>query len=144
EVYDFIELAATVEAPDAGNPFLDAALEGSFGKAGEARRLEVEGFCDSPDGAVFRIRFMPSSPGDYSYALAYRQGGFEAKAEGSFRAAAGRRRGPVRVDSQYPGHLIWEGTGEHYFMNGTTAFWLMGWREDRIIDDAIERLHRLK
>src|SRR5205085_10728633 len=38
----------------------------------------------------------------------------------------------------------WESTGEHYFFNGTTAFWLMGWREERVINSCIERLQRLK
>jgi hypothetical protein len=48
------------------------------------------------------------------------------------------------VDPQYPWHFIWEGTREHYFFNGTTAFWPMGWREERFIYSAIERLHGLK
>jgi hypothetical protein len=48
------------------------------------------------------------------------------------------------VDPEYPWHFIWEGTGEHYFFNGTTAFWLMGWREERIINYCIERLAKLK
>src|SRR5438309_687398 len=52
-----------------------------------------------------------------------------------------------RADSalhQSPWHFIWEGTGEHYFFNGTTAYWLMGWKDERIIDYSLERLHRLK
>src|SRR5260370_34484028 len=55
-----------------------------------------------------------------------------------------QRKGPVRVDPKYPWHFIWQGTGGHYFFNGTTAFWLMGWREDRVINRSIERLHLLK
>jgi hypothetical protein len=104
----------------------------------------VDGFCDAPDGGTFRIRFMPSSPGEYDYALIYRQGEFQAKEEGKLEALAGRRRGPVRVDPRNPWHFIWEGTGEHYFFNGTTAFWLVGWRDERIIRNAIDRLHQLK
>ena len=52
--------------------------------------------------------------------------------------------GPIRVDPKFPWHFIWEGTGEHYFLHGTTAFYLPGWRDERIIFNAIERLHRLK
>ena len=52
--------------------------------------------------------------------------------------------GPIRVDPEYPWHFLWEGTGEHYFFNGTTAFWLMGWRDERFITGSIERLHELK
>lgn len=74
EAYDLVEVAADVERPDAPNPFTDAALSGTFVKAGGTERYEVAGFCDSADGSVFRIRFMPSSPGDYTYVLTYRQG----------------------------------------------------------------------
>src|SRR5947207_5227913 len=73
EAYDFLEVTATVASPDARNPFTDATLTGSFGKAGAAERTNVEGFCDSGDGTAFRIRFMPSSAGDYTYSIVYRQ-----------------------------------------------------------------------
>ena len=144
EAYDFVEVTANVERPDAPNPFTDVTLRGTFGRAGGSERQEVAGFCDSADGSVFRIRFMPSSPGDYSYSLTYRQGGFETTQAGGFRAADGHRRGPVRVDPKYPWHFIWEGTGEHYFFNGTTAYFLLGWNDERIIQYSVERLHRLK
>jgi hypothetical protein len=144
EAYDFVEVTAKVEGPDASNPFTDAILRGSFGKAGGSERTAVDGFCDSADGSVFRIRFMPSSPGSYMYSIAYRQGSFETTHVGTFQASDGHRRGPVRVDPKYPWHFIWEGPGEHYFFNGTTAFFLMGWREDRVINYIIERLHGLK
>ena len=138
EAYDFVEATLNVTAPDAANPFTDVAVSGSFGKTA------VEGFCDSADGSVYRIRFMPSAPGDYAYTVTFRQGAFEKTFHGSFHATAGHRRGPVRVDAQYPWHFVWEGTGEHYFFNGTTAFWMMGWRDDRVIDYSIERLHKMK
>ena len=77
EAYDFVEITALITSPDAPNPFTGATLTGSFAKAGASQRWNVEGFCDSTDGSMFRIRFMPSSPGDYSYSIAYRQGGFE-------------------------------------------------------------------
>ena len=56
DAYDFVEVTVNVASPDAGNPFLDVSLKGSFAKAG-GTQTEVEGFCDSPDGSVFRIRF---------------------------------------------------------------------------------------
>ena len=143
EAYDFAEIAIHVEGADAANPFTDVTVRGAFGKSG-AQRLDVDGFCDSADGSLFRIRFMPSSPGDYAYSVTYRQGGFEKTETGTFRAAGGHRRGPIRVDPQYPWHFIWEGTGEHYYFNGTTAFWLLGWREDHVIDYTIDRLRDLK
>ena len=144
EAYDFVEITMHVSSPDAQNPFLDVGVEGQFGKAGSGQQLKVSGFCDSTDGSVFRIRFMPATPGDYTYSLVYRQGSFEKTHAGAFRATDGHRRGPIRVDPQYPWHFVWEGTGEHYFFNGTTAFWLVGWGDDRNIDYSIERLHNLK
>ncbi len=144
DAYDFVEVTLNVEGPDATNPFTDATLRGSFGKVNGTDRTAVEGFCDSADGGVFRIRFMPSSPGDYTYSIAYRQGSFETNSTGTFKASEGHRRGPIRVDPKYPWHFIWEGTGEHYFFNGTTAFWLEGWKEDRVINYCIERLIGLK
>jgi len=144
DAYDFVEVTINVTSPDAKNPFTDAAVEAQFGRSGESKRLSVNGFCDSADGSVFRARFMPWAPGDYSYSVTYRQGAFTKADSGKFHAVAGHRRGPVRVDPQYPWHFIWEGTGEHYFFNGTTAFWLMGWHEDRVIQYIIDRLHGMK
>jgi len=144
EAYDYVEVIARVDKPDVRNPFLDATVTGSFSKADGTDRKSVEGFCDSTDGSVFRIRFMPASPGDYTYSATYRQGATEATHTGAFKASVSRRKGPVRVDPEYPWHFIWETTGEHYFFNGTTAFWLMGWRDERIINNCIDRLRQLK
>ena len=142
--YDFVEVTLRVNAPDVANPFTDATVTGWFGAAGGSARMNVDGFCDSADGTLFKIRFMPSKPGDYSYRVNYAEKGFEKSYEGTFRATDGGRRGPIRVDPAYPWHFIWEGTGEHYFFNGTTAYWLMGWRDERVIRSSVERLHRLK
>ena len=78
EAYDFVEVTADIAAPDVRNPFTGATLAGSFGKSGATETNKVVvGLCDSTDGSVFRIRFMPSSPGDYRYSLVYRQGELE-------------------------------------------------------------------
>jgi Protein of unknown function (DUF4038)/Domain of unknown function (DUF5060) len=143
-VYDFIEVSIHVTGTYAANPFTETEVSGRFEKTGTGERVTVEGFCDSSDGSVFRIRFMPVAPGNYSYSITYRQGGVEKAHEGTFRAVERQRRGPIRLDPKYPWHFIWEGTGEHYFFNGTTAFWLMGWRDEHVIRYSIERLHRLK
>jgi len=144
EPYEFVEVTLNVSDPDAQDPFTEASVEGQFGKVGESARLSVDGFCDSPDGSVFRIRFMPSSPGDYAYSATYRQGSFSKSLSGTFKAVNGNRRGIVRVDPQYPWHFIWSGTGERFFWNGTTTYWLMGWRDEKVITAAIARLHDLK
>ncbi len=87
---------------------------------------------------------MPSAPGDYRYSVEYRQGWSRKTETGTFHVRNGRRRGPIRIDPENRWHFIWEGTGEHYFFNGTTAYWLMGWTDERIIESSLERLHRLK
>ncbi|MGB8477633.1 MAG: DUF5060 domain-containing protein [Acidobacteriaceae bacterium] len=142
--YDYAEIGLHVASPDARNPFTDVSVEGVLEKADGSRQWKVEGFCDSADGSVFRIRFMPAAAGDYKYRVTYRQGKFEKTSSGTFHAYDGHLRGPIRVDPQYPWSFIWEGTGKHYFYNGTTAYWLAGWKDDRIIDASIARLHRLK
>jgi Domain of unknown function (DUF5060) len=69
EAYDFVEVTVTVVNQDVRNPFTDVSLSGSFEKASSGDRRQVDGFCDSPDGTIYRIRFMPPAPGDYKYVL---------------------------------------------------------------------------
>ena len=144
ETYDYVEVTANVSWPHARNPFTDALLKGWFETSDRSKRWQMEGFCDSEDGSVFRIRFMPPVAGDYKYSVEYRQGKSSNTSTGTFHAIDGHRRGPIRVDPQHRWHFIWEGTREHYFFNGTTAYWLMGWSDDKVIESSIERLHRLK
>jgi Protein of unknown function (DUF4038)/Domain of unknown function (DUF5060)/Putative collagen-binding domain of a collagenase len=144
DAYDFAEITATVASPDAHDPFEDATLTGTLTTEDGSHHWDVEGFCDSDNGSVFRIRFMAPQRGGYKYSVTYRQGGFEKTATGTFQAIDAHRRGTIGVDPKYPWHFIWEGTGEHYFFNGTTAYWLMGWRDERTIQYSVERLHRLQ
>jgi Protein of unknown function (DUF4038)/Domain of unknown function (DUF5060) len=144
EAYDFVEVAVNVANQETRNPFTDASVTGSFEAVNGSGHWSIDGFCDSPDGSLYRIRFMAPVAGDYKYKVAYQQGSVLKQYEGSFRAVSGHRRGPVRVDPAYRWHFIWEGTGEHYFFNGTTAYWLTGWTDERIIRNSIDRLHRLK
>ncbi|UCG56698.1 MAG: DUF4038 domain-containing protein [Phycisphaerales bacterium] len=142
DAHDFVEVTLRVEQPDAENPFTDVTVQGWFTHEG-GQRAQVDGFCDSPDGSVFRTRFMPTRAGSYDYAVTYRHGSNETTHTGRFIARDGGRRGLVRVDSDHPWHFVWEGTGEHYFWNGTTTYWLLGW-DDENIRSNIDRLHRLK
>ncbi len=140
--YQFVEVTLRVDKPDVSNPFTDVSVEGRFGVPG-AQAVSVDGFCDSTDGSLFRIRFMPTKPGDYSYSVTYRQGAYEAAHTGRFTAQNAGRRGLIRVDRDHPWHFLWEGTGEHYFWNGTTTYWLLGW-DDETIRGNIDRLAVLK
>ncbi len=142
DAYDFVEIKLKVENPDSGNPFTDVVLEGSFSREG-GRDVRVDGFCDSSEGSTFRIRFMPTQSGSYAYRVKYRQGSYEKAHTGRFEAQRGKRLGLVRVDKDHPWHFLWEGTGEHYFWNATTTYWLLGW-DDKTIRSNIDRLHALK
>lgn len=65
KVYDFLEVTLLVEHPEATNPFTEVEVTGEFGRPGAAP-LRVDGFCDSPDGRTYRIRFMPAEPGSHN------------------------------------------------------------------------------
>jgi hypothetical protein len=141
--YDFIELALKTSRPSAANPFTDVLVSGEFELVDRPERLTVEGFADAADGSLFHVRFMPSVPGTYAYSVTYWQANHEQVFSGRFTAVAGTRRGLVAVDPAYPWHFIWTGTAEHYFLNGTTAFLLMGWDDERVIRSAIDRFASL-
>jgi len=141
--YEFLEITVSVKKPTVENPFTDAIAFGRFRQVGQGLDIAAEGFCDSPEGSVYRVRFMPSRPGTYEYAVSFRQDGRDWIHKGKFQGIDGGRRGVLRVDAQHPWHFAWEGTGEHYYLNGTTAFLLMGWNDEKVIRDCIDRLHRL-
>jgi hypothetical protein len=144
-IYDFVEVTVNVIKPTARNPFKEVFVTGRMGleQAKQANSLAVDGFCDSADGSVFRVRFMPMEPGDYVYSVSYWQDNLKRVHTGVFKAVDSKRRGMVQVDPAYPWHFVWKGTGEHYFLNGTTAFLLMGWEDENVIRKSIERLHDL-
>ena len=140
--YDFVEVTLNVSHPQVKNPFTDVTIEGSF-SLNSAPPLAVEGFCDSADGSVFRIRFMPSKPGNYTYTVKYREAAFEQTFQGTFEARDEKSKGVVRLDPEYPSHFQWDGSKERFFWNGTTAYWLAGW-DDETIRQSLDRLDRLK
>lgn len=149
EVYDFLEITLRPERPDAVNPFADVQVTGGFTRVGAftptgEAPVMVEGFCDSADGDMFRIRFMPSQAGQYSYSVKFQQGDFEATHSGAFTATKSRRAGPLRVDPEHPFHFVQEGPGNHYFWNSTTTYGLIGWHDDRKISSLLDRLAKLK
>jgi hypothetical protein len=144
DAWDFVEITVKVENPDVHNPFTESSVEGTLSNTRGGKQWKIDGFCDSPEGSIYRIRFTPPTAGDYKYAVTYHQGQTQKEYSGTFHAIDGHRKGPIRVDAQNPWHFIWEGTGEHYFFNGTTAYWLTGWKDERITREAIARLHRLK
>jgi hypothetical protein len=143
DAYDFVEVTAAVDKPTARGPFTDVTITGQFRRA-KNDPVSVEGFCDAADGSTYRIRFMPSGPGPYSCTVTFRQGNVTRTHTGTFEATDGKRRGVLRVDRDHPWHFAWEGTGEHYFFNGTTAYLLTAWQDEQVIRGCLDRLHGLK
>ena len=140
-----MEVTAQVSAPRPPNPFTDAALiRGTF-EAGRGESAVAEWTASamtrmaasSVSGSCLGPRRVP--------VFGRVPTGMEpANGDRDVPVRNGGRRGPIRVDREHPWHFIWEGTGEHYFFNGTTAYWLTGWRDEPVIRASLERLHRLK
>jgi hypothetical protein len=143
EAYEFVEIAVAVSQAGKINPFTQATARGSFRREGE-EPVVVDGFCDAADGMLFKVRYLPSRPGRYQYTIDYHQPGLDRTYEGSFRARDGKRRGALRIDRDHPWHFVWEGTGEHYFFNGTTAYLLLGWDDEAVIRACLDRFQRYK
>ncbi len=140
ECYDFIELTVSPSSIPEANPFTSTRLAAHVTPP-EGEPFTVEGFCDSEDGSACRIRIMPRRAGRHTYRITYRDGKTpELSKEGFFDAVAGSRKGIVKADPDFPRHFIWEGTGEHYFLNGTTCYYLPGWKDEGIIRREIDRL----
>jgi hypothetical protein len=141
--FDFVEVTLKVAEQPVNNPFTEAEVIGEFSHEGSTT-LKVDGFCDSADGSIFRIRFMPTLSGKHSYTVTYKCADIEKRHTGSFNARTGNRKGMVRVDKSHPTHFVWEGSGEHFFYNGTTAYWLLGFQNEAVIRESIDRLARLQ
>ena len=83
----------SMKGPSGGNPFTEQHVDAEFTCASE--HVTVSGFYDG-DG-VYRVRFMPSFEGKYTWRV---EGTFaDAPAEGRFLATAPSEgnHGPVRV-----------------------------------------------
>jgi hypothetical protein len=143
ECYDFVEVDLRLDVPPAGNPFVEAECVGELQPPTGAPQ-RVYGFCDADDGSLFRFRFMPVQPGQHGFSVTLQWKGEKSETKGSFEARRSKRNGPVRVDPKYPTHFVYEGTGKHYFWNGTTTYWLLGWQDERIIRESLDRLAKLK
>ena len=142
DIYDKIELEIKTTLTFK-NPFTEVSIQGFFTDSNE-KTDTIEGFCDNQEGKLFRIRYMPLVTGRFNYHILIITTGKTTDFKGSFQAVYSGRKGPLRVDRQYPWHLLYEGTGEHFFWNATTTYWMMGWKDDRIIHEAINRLSSLR
>lgn len=109
ETFDYAEI--TVRMPPVKS-INDVLITGMFiSPANDTTR--IDGFCDSPDGSLHRIRFMPVRTGSYrftikSYAVYRRQiknvltTGMAQTGSyfGMFTATADKRKGMIQSDQQ--------------------------------------------
>ena len=105
----------SVDGKSDGNPFVDYELIGVFQGAGETVR--VDGFYDG-EGS-YKVRFMPSFTGRYSYEVFGNALNQSIKGEFQVEAASEANHGPVRVAAQY--HFAYE-DGTPYYSVGTTCY----------------------
>ncbi len=142
ERHDFVEVTLRLDEPPSGNPFTDVTLAAELSRAGSPP-VKIEGFCDDPDGLIHRVRFLAREVGEHRYHVVARVGAMQSEHHGQFRVRTGRRPGPVRLDPDHPRHFLHEGSGRHFFWNSTTAYWLLGFTDDAVIRESLDRLARL-
>lgn len=97
------------------NPFVDYDIQGTF--AGKNETVTTDGFYDG--NGVYKVRFMPSFEGEYTYKIT---GSFSDREEtGSFvvTAPSENNHGPVRVANST--HFVYE-DGTPYYSVGTTCY----------------------
>jgi hypothetical protein len=114
EQWGIFELA--LQGPAGGNPFLDVEFKARF--TYKHRTVEVDGFYDG-DG-IYRVRFMPDTPGTWSYRTESNSAALSG-AEGTFSCVAptAGNHGPVRVANTY--HFAYA-DGTPYKQIGTTCY----------------------
>lgn len=135
EVFGYAEITLCTGEP-IDDPFRTVTLHADF----DGKR--VEGFCDAQDGSVYRVRLMPTRPGEHTYSITFRHGEQQTTVTGNFQAQQTGRRGLLRVDPQFPFHFVWSASGEHFFWNGTTAYLLAGC-SDAVMQETLVRLASL-
>lgn len=107
----------TVTGPEEGNPFTEREFSGVF--RGKNEEKHVMGFYDGE--GVYKVRFMPSFEGVYTYETT---GNFPgAQTSGSFTVMPPSQgnHGPMRVVNQF--HFAYEDTTPYYSVGTTCYAW---------------------
>ena len=111
EKWGIFEIA--VEGPSGGNPFTEQEISGTFCSPFET--VHTPGFYDG--NGVYRVRFMPSFTGKYTYKIESTFG--EAEGEFSVTEPSPENHGIVRTSGTF--HFAYE-DGTRYFPLGTTCY----------------------
>ena len=126
----------TCRGPAEGNPFLEHTIKGIF--TGKHETVEADGFYDGE--GIYKVRFMPSFEGEYSFSLT---GSFLDKtAEGSFFVVppSEGNHGPVHVAATY--HFAYA-DGTPYYSIGTTCYvWEL--QSDERIAETLDSLREAR
>jgi PKD repeat protein len=106
----------SLAGPSSGNPFVDVHLSARFQQGNKV--VTPEGFYDG-DG-VYRVRFMPDSPGQWTYVTKSNCEELDGK-KGAFTcvAPAPDNHGPVRVHNTFQ---LAYADGTPHFSVGTTCY----------------------
>jgi len=121
--FDPAEFVLRVTNPVAANPFTDVDVTARFEAPGGARG--VDGFCDDPEGGLFRVRYSAEAAGEHRYRIEFRDPAGRQTFEGAIAVEEDARRGPVVADPRRPRHFVWKATGESFFHLGYTAYHLL-------------------
>ncbi len=110
--WDMFEVA--LEGPKEGNPFTEQEVRAEF--CGDQETVSCDGFYDGE--GIYRVRFMPSFEGEYSFTVC---SSFGEEQRGAFRVEAPDEgcHGPVRVADTW--HFAYE-DGTPYYSVGTTCY----------------------
>ena len=106
-----------VKGPSGGNPFTEHHIEGCF--VGVNERVRVDGFYDG-EGS-YKVRFMPSFEGEYTYEVT--ADFLEEPVKGAFSVTppSEGNHGPVRVAWQV--HFSYEDATPYYSVGTTCYVW---------------------
>ena len=126
----------TLEGPSEGNPFTEQYVNGIFSSKNE--RVVTEGFYDG-DG-VYKIRFMPSYEGKYTFIL---KGSFlEKSLSGAFYSVKPEEGNHGLVRTVNTHHFAYE-DGTAYYPVGTTAYaWAL--QSDERIKETLKSLEEAR
>ena len=94
--------------PEEGNPFAEHWMKGSF--SCDKETVDADGFYDG--GGIYKVRFMPSYEGEYTFKVT--ADFLEEEECGSFSSmpAGAGNHGPVRVADTY--HFAYEDGTPYY------------------------------
>jgi Protein of unknown function (DUF4038)/Domain of unknown function (DUF5060) len=101
----------------------------------DGAEFTVYGFCESADGCVHRLRFMPIMVGEFRYEIAVTLEDGQWNSEGTLECLPGDHPGILRAEGE---HFRFS-EGDYFFWNATTAYMMAG-LSDTTIRRALDRL----